>query len=81
MGILSACWPNLLHTLLFAMSECVTCGEIRPDEKIGVHSTQRDFGHAVIAQQNVRHCNDKQSCIDAAQGVDFTGKPEVEEEK
>jgi hypothetical protein len=61
--------------------ECHVCGDLRPDSKISVHSTQRDFGHGVIAQQNVRYCSDKQSCADGAQGVDFTGKPTVDDER
>lgn len=58
---------------------CHVCGELRPDEKISVHTTMRNFGHGVMAESNVRYCNDKQSCIDGAPDVDFTGKPEVKE--
>lgn len=60
--------------------QCHVCGEIRPDERIDVHSTDRDFGRGVIAKQNVRHCNDKQLCIDGARGINWTGKPEAKEE-
>lgn len=50
---------------------CHVCGEKRPDAMISVYSTKVDYGYGVIADVNVRYCNDKQSCRDGAPNVDF----------
>lgn len=48
--------------------ECHICGETRPDEKISVMSKPLIInGKALFGgTQNIRYCNDKQSCIDGA---------------
>lgn len=56
---------------------CMVCGDLRPDARISVHSGQRDFGHGVVAQVNVRYCNDKQECRDGANDHTLL-KPESE---
>lgn len=49
---------------------CHICEEERPDAKISVLS--KDLGiPGVVAQQNIRHCNDKQSCIEGAKEFSF----------
>ena len=41
---------------------CHICGEERPDAQISVYSKPRDFGGGVIAQENIRYCNDREEC-------------------
>lgn len=45
---------------------CHVCGDERPDDKISVFSRPRDFGHGIVAQENIRYCNDRASCIEGA---------------
>ncbi len=53
---------------------CHVCGRERPDAMISVKSRRVMFYGGVTAQENVRHCNDRQSCIDGAEDVRFSGK-------
>ncbi len=52
---------------------CHVCGEERPDVMISVFSRRKTIG-PVEFQENIRHCIDKQTCIDGARDVTFTGK-------
>lgn len=48
---------------------CEVCGNLRPDDKISVHTVDvsEKWGLPVrCAQRNVNYCNDRQSCIDGA---------------
>ena len=56
--------------------ECHICGETRPDDKISVMSKPLVSNGKVFpgGTENIRYCNDKQSCIDAAPGFSFFGK-------
>jgi hypothetical protein len=45
---------------------CHICGDVRPDDKISVYSKPLMLAGGVTADENIRYCNDKQSCIDAA---------------
>ena len=45
---------------------CHICGERRPDNKISVFTSEVDRGFGIVITQNVRYCNDKDTCIEAA---------------
>jgi hypothetical protein len=47
---------------------CHVCGELRPDDKISVHSRKVTWGEVPITE-NVRYCNDKTECIEGAKKV------------
>lgn len=51
---------------------CHICKEERPDSKISVYTRNRTMG-PVEFQENIRHCNDKSSCISGAEHVTFVG--------
>ena len=54
---------------------CHVCGDLRPDDKISVYSTEKPFGTTgVMMKQNVRYCNDRPSCIEGAKHIDFMAK-------
>ena len=49
---------------------CHVCGELRPDDKISVHSRTVTLTlNNVPMTENVRYCNDNQECIDGAKKV------------
>lgn len=51
---------------------CHVCGEERPDDKISVFkSTVEMKGVRIPITQNVRYCNDRQSCIEGAPNINF----------
>ncbi len=50
---------------------CHICGEERPDEKISVHKSAKVLMGGVSMQRNVRYCNDRPACIEAAPAHDF----------
>lgn len=50
--------------------ECHICHEERPDDKISVISKPLDIP-GVVAEQNVRYCNDRQACVAGAQTYSF----------
>jgi len=50
------------------------CGEERPDNKIDVYS-RTATADGIEIKQNVRHCNDRQSCIDGASKVNWLRGP------
>lgn len=51
---------------------CHVCGAERPDEKISVYSSEKEFGDTgVMITQNVRYCNDNPNCIAGARDVKF----------
>lgn len=56
---------------------CHICNKIRPDPKIDVYSTKIDFGNGVIAQQNVRYCNDSLDCTEKAKSFNFRKQKEI----
>lgn len=52
--------------------KCESCGAIRPDEKISVHSadTSDVFGLPPgTSKRNVNYCNDKPECHDGAMAL------------
>ncbi len=49
---------------------CHICGDERPDAKISVLSKPLGIP-GVEAKQNIRYCNDRQKCIDGAEGFTF----------
>jgi len=49
---------------------CHICEDERPDAKISVLTKPHTFPGGVIAEQNIRYCNDRQECIKGA--GDFT---------
>jgi len=53
--------------------KCHICGEERPDEKISVYSTTQEIPgtHGGTMTVNVRYCNDKPACIEAAPHFSF----------
>jgi hypothetical protein len=57
---------------------CHVCHDERPDEKIDVFQTKVDLGFGIIADQNVRHCNDRVKCITEAPNITFFGDQENE---
>lgn len=52
---------------------CHICGDTRPDEKISVLSKPLIVGGVRMfgGYQNIRHCNDRQKCIDGAKDFSF----------
>ena len=44
---------------------CHICGEKRPDDKISVQKNKRMVGRVPITE-NVRHCNDREACIEGS---------------
>ena len=50
--------------------KCHVCGDVRPDSKISVYKTKKSIGDVPVTQ-NVRYCNDRQSCIEGAKEVSF----------
>jgi hypothetical protein len=50
---------------------CHICGRERPDDKISVMTKPLVFESGVVADQNVRYCNDDPSCRDMAPHFDF----------
>lgn len=61
---------------------CHICGRERPDNKISVMKKPLVFESGVVADQNIRYCNDNPSCRDAAPHFDFFSfsSPEPEPE-
>jgi hypothetical protein len=51
--------------------KCHICGDERPDDKISVfkHSTTTPGG--IRLSENVRYCNDRKKCIEAAPNFHF----------
>ena len=45
---------------------CHICGDERPDDKISVRKRTKSIG-PVEFQENVRYCNDRDSCIAGAE--------------
>lgn len=50
---------------------CHICGDTRPDRLISVNSHGISLGGGVIFTMNVRHCNDRQDCIEKAKSHSF----------
>jgi hypothetical protein len=64
--------------------KCHICGEERPDDKISVYSTTQEIPgtHGGTMTFNVRYCNDKPSCAEAAPHFSFFKKrPKPNDEK
>ncbi|MGH2621970.1 MAG: hypothetical protein ACRDHG_15580 [Anaerolineales bacterium] len=57
---------------------CHVCGEERPDRFISVLSRPLNIP-GVTAQENIRYCNDRESCVAGAQGVSFVGQDRANE--
>jgi hypothetical protein len=49
---------------------CHVCGDERPDKRIGVYKTKVTAMGVEITQQ-VRHCNDRDECIERAKTHSF----------
>lgn len=46
---------------------CHVCGDERPDEMIAVYSrTVRSRSTGVELKENVRHCRDREACVEGA---------------
>lgn len=52
---------------------CHICHEERPDDKISVRSHDRVHENGVQFTENVRFCNDRLACQDAAETFSFMG--------
>jgi hypothetical protein len=50
---------------------CHICGDERPDDKISVYKHIRRLESGIEFIENVRYCNDKESCIEAAKDFHF----------
>lgn len=53
---------------------CHVCGDLRPDDKISVYTTDVSEKHGLPSgalKQNVRYCNDRKECIEGAKYVEF----------
>ena len=53
---------------------CHICKEKRPDASISVRSTPLIINGMECGSQNVRYCNDKQSCIEESKTFSFIDK-------
>lgn len=51
--------------------KCHICGDSRPDAKISVRSTPLMINGRECGSQNIRYCNDKQSCIEESKTFSF----------
>lgn len=53
--------------------ECHICGEERPDDKISVVTKPLVINGQVVpgGEQNIRYCNDRPACIEAAKDFSF----------
>lgn len=58
--------------------ECDVCGAMRSGAKIDVHYRKIDFG-GVRGITNVRHCNDREACLEGARTFSFFRGTEGEE--
>lgn len=59
---------------------CHICGEERPDEKISVYKKDISEDHNLpegTMEHNVRYCNDKLECGQAAKGYDHFEKKKI----
>ena len=56
---------------------CHVCGDLRPDNKISVYSSTKELAPGIPMTQNVRYCNDRQSCIDGAKDVSWIEKKDA----
>lgn len=52
---------------------CHVCHAERPDERISVHRKSTVTEGGIRIQQNVRYCNDRPTCVEGAEKVDFLG--------
>lgn len=50
---------------------CAICHEERPDNKISVLSKPIIIDSKVCGEQNIKYCNDKESCIELAKDFSF----------
>lgn len=51
---------------------CHVCGDVRPDDKISVLTTEMVYGEGNIPmKQNVRYCNDRPNCVEGAKEINF----------
>ncbi len=51
--------------------KCLKCGEERPDDKISVVTKPLIINCQVCGEQNIRYCNDRPACIEAAKEYSF----------
>jgi hypothetical protein len=56
--------------------KCHICGDERPDSKISVFHKHGTLAGGFPYQQNIRYCNDRPVCRDAAPQFDFI-KPDT----
>jgi hypothetical protein len=50
---------------------CHVCGDKRPDAQISVRTSPIIVNGRELGSQNVRYCNDKQSCIEKSKTFSF----------
>jgi len=50
---------------------CHICGQERPDDKISVLTKKLIMNGGVIADENIRYCNDSAACIEGATVFSF----------
>jgi hypothetical protein len=50
---------------------CHVCGEERPDDKISVYQQIHQTPTGIKVTQNVRYCNDNESCVEGAKTHSF----------
>ena len=51
--------------------ECHICKETRPDDKISVITKPLIINGKALGNQNIRYCNDKESCIKESETFSF----------
>lgn len=54
---------------------CHVCGDRRPDERISVHKSEREFVWGTTVTENVRYCNDRPACREGAATITFLSEP------
>ncbi len=64
---------------MFDSWTCHICKEERPDAKISVLTKPLVFPSGVQAEENIRHCNDKESCIEGAKDFTFLNQESDEQ--
>lgn len=50
---------------------CDICHEERPDDKISVLSKPIVIDGKACGEENIKYCNDRESCIELAKGFSF----------
>jgi hypothetical protein len=60
--------------------ECHICKEERPDDKVSVITKPLMMNGLRVGDQNIRYCNDNESCIERSKTFSFIKEDKVKNE-